>query len=305
MSAPRPRRARARREPADEGSPAERFRQADAYRARREWLRYEGTGQRDLYRELRERFLARHAVDTGWAVDIGSGPGRFLPSVGGPRTRKVAIDLSLEMLRRVPEAWRLARALGTAPERIRGDATRPPLALGSFAEVVLLGNTLGFAGRGADDLLAGSLGLVGPGGTALLEIAPAPGERSQYLARLPASALARLFRAPLRVIVDRLDREPFREETARHTTPRSFRRFRVEELHARLGVEGFDLRETIAVAPALGPDSERISAVRTDAKAWSRLLDLEEEVGHRAERWPRAAAVLVAARRPASMRMIK
>ena len=127
MSTPRPRRAPAGREPPD-GRALDRFREADAYRARREWLRYEGTGQRDLYRELRERFLARHAADTGWTLDVGSGPGRFLPSVGGTRTRKVAIDLSLEMLRLVPRTWNLAKAVGTAPERVRGDAIRPPLA---------------------------------------------------------------------------------------------------------------------------------------------------------------------------------
>ena len=283
----------------------DRFRGADAYRARREWLRYEGTGQRDLYRELRERFLARHAVEAGWALDVGSGPGRFLPFIGGPRTRKVAFDLSPEMLRLVPPTWRLAGATGPIPERIRGNATSPPLAHGSCQEVVLLGNTLGFAGRDADRLLDESLELVAPGGTLLVELAPAPGERSLYLARIPPSSMARLFRTPLTVILDRLDREPFRTEPPRHATPRSFRRFRVEELRVRLESRGWEIRETVAVAPTLGPDPKRISVIRTDPKAWARLLDLEEEVGHRPERWPGAAAVLVAARHPSSMRMIK
>jgi hypothetical protein len=179
------------------------------------------------------------------------------------------------------------------------------LARGSCGEVVLLGNTLGFAGRDADRLLDESLELVTFGGTVLVEIAPAPGERSQYLARLPPSTMARLFRAPLSAILSRLEREPFRTEPPRHPTPRSFRRFRVDELHARLGSRGWEIRETVAVAPALGPDATRISAVRTDPKAWARLLDLEEEVGHRPERWAGAAAVLVAARRPSSMSMIK
>jgi len=298
-------RATSARPKTDDESAVERFRAADAYRARREWQRYEGTGQRDLFRELRERFLARHAVETGWVLDVGSGPGRFLPWVGGPRTRKVALDVSREMLGLIPRAWQTASHDRPTPDRILGNAVTPPLARGAWAEVAVLGNTIGFSGRFAAPLLEELQQLVAPGGALLMELAPSAGERSQYLARLPSSALTRLLRAPLAVVLGRLDREPFRPEPPRHETPRAFRRFAVGEIERRLRARGWELRERMAVAPALGPDAERISAVREDPKAWARLLDLEEEVGHRSERWPGAASVLVAARRPSSMRMIK
>ena len=294
----------ARREPRDE-SAFERFRGADAYRARREWLRYEGTGQRDLFRELRERFLARHAMAEGWVLDVGSGPGRFLAWVGGPRARRVALDVSREMLGLLPETWHEGGGRGPIPERILGNAVRPPLARSAWAEVAVLGNTLGFAGRFAGLLLEESQQLVTPGGVLMIELAPSFGERSQYFARLPKTAIVRLLHAPLAAVLSRLDREPFRSEPSRHETPRAFRRFMVGELEERLTARGWEVRETMAVAPALGPDAERIAAVRKDPKSWARLLDLEEEVGHRPDRWPRAAAVLVAARRPSSMRMIK
>ena len=61
----------------------------------------------------------------------------------------------------------------------------------------------------------------------------------------------------------------------------------------------------MAIAPALGPDAARISAVRSDPKAWLHLLELEEELGRSSERWPGAAAALLAAQRPLSKRMIK
>lgn len=286
-------------------STLERYRDTDAYRARREWLRYEGTGQRDLFRELRARFLARHAVAEGWALDVGSGPGRFLPWVGGPRARRVALDVSREMLGLLAGAWRDGGGGEAVPDRVLGNAVRPPLARGVWAEVAVLGNTLGFAGRFAGSLLEETQQLVAPGGVLLVELAPSSGERSQYLAHLPPTALARLFRAPLAAILGRLDREPFRPEAPRHATPRTFRRFTVAELEDRWRVRGWEVRETMAVAPALGPDPARVSAVRRDPKSWARLLDLEEEVGHRPERWPGAAAVLVAARRRSSMDMIK
>jgi len=286
-------------------SPAERFRKADSYRAHREWQRYEGTGQRDLYRELRERFLLRHAVDRGWVLDLGSGPGRFLPFAGRGVSRRVALDLSREMLSLVPDAWVASGSPGAVPDRVLGNALRPPFDRDRWAEVVALGNTLGFAGKEADRMLERAEELVTPGGTLLIEVAPASGERSRYLARLPSSSVARLLRAPLRAVLGRLDREGFRAEPARRATMDSFRRFAVTELQDRWQRTGWEVLETVAVAPLLGPDPVRSAAVRADEKAWSRLLDLEEEVGRRPARWEEAAAVLLSVHRPASKHTIK
>ncbi len=286
-------------------SPTERFRNADSYRARREWRRYEGTGQRDLYRELRERFLTRHAVDQGWVLDLGSGPGRFLPFAGQGEARRVALDLSREMLNLVRAAWVASGSPGPVPDRVLGNALRPPLEPDRWAEVVAMGNTLGFAGREAEVMLTRAEDLVAPGGTLVIEIAPGPGERSRYLARLPASSLARLLRAPLKAVLGRLDREAFRAEPIRRAAGESFRRFAVTEIHDRWTRTGWEITETIAVAPCLGPDSTRIEAVRSDETSWKRLLSLEEEVGRRPERWQPAAAVLLSARHTGCKRTIK
>jgi SAM-dependent methyltransferase len=271
----------------------------------REWLRYEGTPQRELYRELRERFLRRHVEPSGWTVDLGTGPGRFLPWIGRAGSRRIALDASREMLTLVPSVWKATGGGEPLPGLILGLAERPPLRRGRWSEVVALGNTLGFAGRQADRVLDEAEGLVAPGGSLLLEVAPAPGERSRYLGRLPPSAVARLFLSPVRAILNRMDREGFRAEPPRHPTPETFRRFDADELHQRLRSSGWEIVETVAVAPSLGADAARIEAVRGDPKAWTHLLELEEEVGRRSDRWPGAAAVLLAARRPSSMRMIK
>ncbi len=277
---------------------SERFRDLDTYRARREVKRYEGTAQRDLFRELRERFLERHQTDSGWAVDLGSGPGRFLPLLAGKGARPVALDLSLEMLKLVPETWASVRGGVSWPDRIRGDALRPPLAPRRCSQVVVLGNTLGFAGRDAEGVLGSAEDLVVPGGLLEVEIAPSSGERSRYLARLPLSSVPRLLRAPTAAVVARVDRERFETEPVRRPAADRFRRFRVAELHERWRTAGWEVLETVAVAPALGPDGPRLEGIRRDAKAWSHLLEVEEKLGQREERWAHAAAVLLCARRP-------
>lgn len=278
--------------------PVQRFRDVDSYRVRREWLRYEGTAQRDLFRILRERFLARHAAQSGWVLDLGSGPGRFLPFAGGAGAQCVAFDVSQEMLRNVPDSWARSGGRGPVPERVRGNALRPPFERSRWTEVVALGNPLGFAGSDAERLLEIIEELVTPGGTLLLEIAPSSGERSNYLARLPPSSVARLLRSPPLAVLRRLDREGFRAELARRAPRETFRRFSARELHERWRRNGWTVTETLAVAPLLGPDMLRATAVRADPRAWPRLLELEEAAGGRPERWAGAAAVLLAARKP-------
>jgi len=278
----------------------DRFRTLDAYRARRELQRYAGTGQRDLYRELRERFLARHRVPDGWAVDLGSGPGRFLAYIGGTGSRKVALDISREMLKLVDEGGASSGAVPPRADRVRGDALRPPLAIGRWSEVVLLGNTLGFAEDSSERLLRASEILVRPGGVLVTEIAPSSGERSRYLARLPPSALGRLLRAPTAALLPRILREGFRPEPARRKHAGEFRRLHVADLHARWHTAEWEVTETIAVAPAIGADGSRIAAARKDPKAWDHLLEVEEALGRLPDRWPHAASVLLAVRRRAA-----
>jgi SAM-dependent methyltransferase len=287
------------RPPVPERSAAhERFLRLDRERALREWQRYEGTAQRELFRQLRERFLLRHAVPGRWALDLGSGPGRFSPLVGGVGATTVALDLSREMLR-------VGRELGGAPalrgarpvETVQGDAASPPFPEATFAEVALVGNALGFEAGSGERLLDAAERLTAPGGRLLLEIAPGPGERSRYLARLPAGAVRRLLAAPPAAVAPRVLREGFRAEPVRHRSA-SFRRWTASELADRWRASGWRVEETVAVAPALGAEPERLAEVARDAKAWERLRELEERLGRAPERWPSAAAVLVAVRRP-------
>lgn len=273
-----------------------RFLAADRYRVEREWLRYEGTPQRDLFRELRERFLLRHATGTGWAVDLGSGPLRFTPLLGGEHARCVALDLSAAMLRQGPVPANLADRWPI--ERVQGDAVRPPLRPHHFATVGLLGNALGFAGSESIDLLSSALSLVAPGGRVLIEIAPGPGEHSRYLARLPEGAVGRLLRSPPPLVGRRIRAEGFLEDPPRRVEPGTFARWDPRDLATELVRRGFAVEETLSVAPALGSDPTRVAAARGDPKAWARLLELEESLGRDPERWPRAAAVLVAAALP-------
>lgn len=172
---------------------------------------------------------------------------------------------------------------------------RPPLRAQGFGTVAVLGNTLGFAGDDSDRILAAAEELVAPSGTLLLEVAPGPGESSRYLGRLPERAVARLLRAPVQAVLPRVLREGFDPEPPRKESPGGFRRIDASALRERLRGAGWAVRETLAVAPGLGPRPRRIAAVSEDPKAWTHLIEMEEALGRDPKRWPRAAAVLVAA----------
>ncbi len=209
------------------------------------------------------------------------------------------------MLRELPSYWTSRHISGPVPDRVRGDATRPPFALGIFREVVALGNAIGSAGASSEQLLDETMRLVGPRGTLLLEIAPGPGERSRYLARLPVSSVGRLLRAPVAVLLARIRAEGFDPEPRRRPEIGAFRHMTREEVAERLESAGWTVEEVLAVAPVLGPDPRRVQEIALDPKAWGHLLRIEEALGQDRERCARAAAVLVAAVRGPSMHSIK
>lgn len=271
--------------------PAARFESLSPYRARREWQRYEGTPRRDLYRVLRERFLVRHAAWGTRSLDVGSGPGRFTPLLGTGPTR-VALDLSPEMLR----FHSPVRGNDRPYERVRGNALRPPFPDRTFHVVALLGNSIGFAEASSGRLIERSLGLVAPGGAVVIEVAPGPGERSSYLARLPPTAAARLLRSPVPLVARRIRAQGFETEPRRRAQPGAFRRVDPASLRPELTRQGFDVAEVLAVAPASGPLEGVIDQAAADPKAWTHLLEVEEALGRDPDRHRSAASVLVAAR---------
>lgn len=273
----------------------ERFRGVDEYRVGREWRRYEGTAQRELFRVLRERFLRRHSVASGWTLDVGAGPGRFTPFVGDGDARRVAVDVALPMLLGLREHW---AATLDRPELARSDARALPFRAGAFAEVVVLGNAVGFAGEDAMLLLETAARAVAPGGRLVVETAPGPGTLSRYLRRLPAGAVVRLLHAPLVAVAPRVTREGYEVFESEDRTRHGFRPIGEPQLKERLLGLGFEVLEAIAVAPGLGGFPERLEDVRGDPRSWERLLTLEEQLGAMPKARQEAAALLLAAARP-------
>lgn len=186
----------------------------------------------------------------------------------------------------------------TELDLVQGDAVTPPFRAGRFHRVAMLGNVLGFAEGDAPELLSRTSSLIAPGGTLLLEFVAGPGERSRYLHRLPSGAIARLFAAPLRAVQPRVEREGFGPVRERESGGRHFRRIPPLEIQMRLRSAGFEIQETVAVAPCLGNDASRLSGVRSAPTAWTHLLELEEAIGREPARQTNAAAILLAAGRP-------
>ncbi len=279
----------------DPVTPRRRFLASDDYRVEREWKRYEGTPQRDLFRSLRARFLERYSASGGWTLEVGPGPGRFSRLLGGPESQPVLLDLSIRMLARARKQWREEVYPAEPAAFVRGDAVRLPFRERKFSVITLLGNTLGFALNNAEEILDSVASSIAKNGNLLIEIAPGSGERSRYLHRLPPGAVRRLFRSSLPAIYGRVMQEGFVVLPPRGGSKVGFRRMSAAELARLLRERGFSIRETIAVAPSLGAEPERIEAVAGDPISWGRLVELEEELGRNSERFPAAAALLVAA----------
>ncbi|HEV2429460.1 MAG TPA: class I SAM-dependent methyltransferase, partial [Thermoplasmata archaeon] len=250
--------------------PSERFLRLDAYRVEREWKRYEGTPQRDLFRILRRRFLARHARSNGWVVEIGPGPGRFTPEIGDARAHRVVLDLSGGMLEAVRRRWPKTGS-GPVPSLLRGDARWPPLRDGRFDAVVALGNSVGFGGTDAPGLLDQIADLVAPNGRFVVEAVTGSGEVSRDLRRLPPNAVSRLLRGPVEMVLARLEREGFDPLPPRDPERHGFHRFTLRALVEALGRHRIEVTESMAVAPALGSEPTRIAAVARDPLAWEHL----------------------------------
>lgn len=295
--APQPPGTRSARTHAAPASEA-RFKSLDTYRVEREWKRYEGTAQRDLFRTLRFRFLARHPPPVeGPILEVGPGPGRFSIELLAWRRPMMLLDLSRTMLQKARETLGRVPSSGQPIGFLVGNGRNPPFRPHTFAQVLLLGNLLGFASTSAHELLQRCAELVRPDGQLLLETSPGSGESSRYLHRLPPTVIRRLLRSPLRALVPRVIREGFLPSRSAEKSGKDFRRLTAEEASSWLSKSGFEVGETLSVAPCFGVAREALEMVRPDESGWSRLLELEEEIGSRPDRWDDAASLLVSARK--------
>jgi SAM-dependent methyltransferase len=217
--------------------------------------------------------------------------------VGAEGSSRVLLDLSLEMLRTARRRMAERATPTIAAEYIRGDGIRPPFQGGRFAQVVLLGNSVGFAADQAEALLRSSAGLLAPGAKLLIETVAGAGEMSRYLHRLPPGAVGRLFAAPPRAVLPRVLFEGFTPRGAREGNPKPFRRFGSQELVDLLSGMNLQIVDQLAVAPALGHEPERLVPIRQSDASWRHLLEVEEQLGRLPARIERASALLVAAER--------
>lgn len=163
--------------------------------------------------------------------------------------------------------------------------------------MVALGNIVGFAAGDAERTIGAMADVVRPGGSLIVEVAPATGERSRYLARLPPSAVGRLFESPPSLVQRRVESEGFDAAGPDPSHGDRFRRLSTEATRQILESNGFEVVAARAVAPSLASDEERIAAIARSSRAWSRFLEIEERLGDDPRRWIRAAAVLIDARR--------
>ncbi|MCI4350804.1 MAG: class I SAM-dependent methyltransferase [Thermoplasmata archaeon] len=230
-------------------------------------------------------------------MEIGPGPGRFSPALGRVGGAVVLLDLSQRMLAEARRHLRRIPELAARLHPVLGDGLHPPFRELRFNSVVVLGNVIGFGSSDAEAIVRSAAAQVALAGHLLIEIAPGPGERSRYLARLPPGAVSRLLRSPVTWSTNRIAREGFQLAASSRGRNSAFRPVDAPTAVRWLVEAGLEIEETVAVAPAIGQEPDRVASVRGDPIAWRHLLEVEERLGARPERWTNAAAILVAARR--------
>lgn len=267
----------------------ERFKQASSYEVKREWLRYEGTPQRELLRRIREQFITgsldRCMGSDCYFAEIGPGPGRFTPLLMKRAGRVAVLDVSMTMLRACRQRI-LREHHGLLPEMayVLGDAEMPPLRPGSLDAVVAIGNVIGFSEEAGEAVLRSLAASVAPGGLLLLEtVSPVttvpkflgiskPWSWRELLSLDPAVAVSKVVESGF---------EPFVASPSSKEVRSKFYHVDPAHLKDKLVHYGFKVDEQLVVAPLTGGDPERVEVLSTlRPDALDRLIRFERAAGH-------------------------
>lgn len=248
-----------------------------------EWNRYSGQDWRVLVRTLRERFLQIHLGGvSGFALELGPGPGRFTPIVRRrPRARVVSIDLSRESL--VAARERGARARGLAAiDWVRGVGEFLPLRTGSVDSAVVLGNIVSFAAADGPVVLRELARAVRPGGVLVADFRSSPGAIQQALHRAAdRRLLSRFLRHSRYYLVNRILDSGHQPYAPDRLSPWEVEFYTVPEATRALNRAGFRVIDAMAVAPATAFQDRVLAIARRDTKSWNGLLRIEERIGRR------------------------
>lgn len=217
-------------------------------------------------------------------LELGSGPGRFTPTVLSARARVVAVDLSVPMLR----ALRRRRTIRTQSARlrcVRAAGEHLPFRDGAFRATVALGNILGFSSSDGPRLVSEIARVTEPGGLLVLDIASPVGATSEFLATAAKRRLLlKILRNPGYYFLNEIVRDA--ERTRQPYAPKrwgfyEFDFYTPAGADEVLSAAGFRPIDRMAIAP-VGAYRNRLTTIaRRDRTAWRNLLALEERSGRR------------------------
>jgi len=197
------------------------------------------------------------------------------------RGRIVAVDLSRRSLlagrRRLRAGGSRARV-----EWVQAAGEHLPLRSRSMDGVLALGNIVSFASRDAPVLLTELARVCRPGSRIVADF-PSPVGSLQEFFRLASRRrlLGRVLRGPRYYFVDQVLESGFQPFAPRRLGRWEFRFYTAEEAAGELDRAGFDVVDTMSVAPVARMDDRVISAARRDRRTWQSLLGIEERAGRR------------------------
>ncbi len=229
-------------------------------------------------------------------LELGPGPGRFTPLVRArPRTAVLAVDLSRNSLR---AARRRTATRGPTVHWIQAMGEQLPLAPQSVDHAVALGNIVCFAYREGDRLVAELSRVVRPGGLLIADFASAAAAVQEFVyVASQRRILPRLLRRPRYYLIDRVLRTGDQPWAPHRYARWAFRFYTVDEAVRLLDHHGFDVVDTLAMAPTAAHQPRAATIAAREPATWRALLRIEEEVGRRPGVFETGNGFAIAARR--------
>jgi 2-polyprenyl-3-methyl-5-hydroxy-6-metoxy-1,4-benzoquinol methylase len=258
-----------------------------------EWDRHDENAAARVAFELHRRMLRRHVRSGARVLEVGAGPGRFTLELAALQASVTVADISEVQLRLNEQTVRDAGVAEAVRAWVRCDIRDlSRFTPGEFDAVVAYGGPISYTFEDAEQVTAGLLGLLPPGGVFLSSLMSLLGAWRMYAPHLVSQVAAgALTFDDIDVVLRTADTR--HDPSVRHKC----RCFRADEVAAMVHAGGGEVLELSASGWAAFQAPESVASLLDDPARREWFLDWEERFSASPGALDGGAHILVAARR--------